>query len=421
MCRGLKQSVAQEPEKTVRYAPLATSSPDHPAPERSLVDSCREICLKTFRFALLVTGSREAAQAAMQEVFVTLSDPVSRSKGSDRLRMLLIRQVRRHLEKSTRFRVAPAKMASDTPAAAPGLPARVAALREPDRSAFAMFLCSDSQPERLAEFLGLRVSKFGAAVLRARRALDPAGDFPDCPHLGLFRSWKENTGRVAKAAAAEKTPELQAQFAAQTAFDDRVYAEVASITAPEMVLAPMPAAATGSGWGTFLRQPALLAIAVAGLVVLGVAVFAARRKLDDFTGKEFVCELIADADEMSGMEMEQIKPMEAGKLGDWFMLKGFDGFAAPPELAGFKALGCRVYEHEGHSIAQVALDRHNALLFVFHNASKRVRLKTLTWRVFQEDEWAVAARGDGIHCFVVAFLGDSKEMLPLLNESPAAK
>jgi len=359
----------------------------------------------------------------LREILSTLCDPVSRSKNPDRLRTLLVRQVRHQAAKLPRSStVSKAQTAQTLPSEAapaepepPDLPARVAALQEPDRTAFALFHCFDGDTDRLAESIGLRVSKFSAAVLRARQTLEPSGTFPDCARLSLYRSWAKNSARIAKAVAADKEAGIDAQFAAQKDFDGRVQAELDGIAPPESVPVPTPVALEASGWRAALRQPALLAIAIAGLVMLGVAVFAARRTLDDFAGKDFVCELVADADEMSGLEMEQIKPVEAGKLGDWFVLKGFEDFASPPELSGLKALGCRVYEHEGHPIAQVALNRHNALLFVFHNASKKVRLKTGAWRIFQEDEWAVAARGDGVHCFVVAFLGSADEMQPLLN------
>ena len=78
-----------------------------------------------------------------------------------------------------------------------------------------------------------------------------------------------------------------------------------------------------------------------------------------------------------------------------------------------KAIGCRVYRHNGAPVAQVALDRQNALLFVFRPGDAKVTAPG--WRIFQEDDWAVAARSDGSRCYIVAFLGDSDDMPRVLG------
>ena len=168
-----------------------------------------------------------------------------------------------------------------------------------------------------------------------------------------------------------------------------------------------------SGWWRLLKQPAVLSIAVAVLVVLGVAVYAAMRKLDDFPGKDVVSDLVQETDEMNGTELERITPIEAGKLGDWFMLKGFEDFTVPAELARQIAVGCRVYQHEGSPVALVALDRQHMLLLVFRAVNLKVVLNSATWRVFQQDEWAVAARGAAGNCFVL--MGEPAEMETFLK------
>jgi hypothetical protein len=173
-------------------------------------------------------------------------------------------------------------------------------------------------------------------------------------------------------------------------------------------------------WRSAIRQPAVISILCALLVVLGVGAWAAMRKLDDFPGRDLVGEIIDETDGMDGTELEPVTPIEAAQLGDWFMLKGFEGYTAPVELAVTKAVGCRVYRHDDHPVAQIALDRKNALLAVFHTADMKVTLSTSAWHIFQQDDWAVATRGDGANGYIVSFIGDADEMAAFLRGEAGA-
>ena len=295
----------------------------------------------------------------------------------------------------------------------PDLVARVALLGEPARMAYALFHCFSVDPDELAELHGIRLSKFAEALRAARNALEPSAQCQVSDKLSIYRPWGKNAPAVSKAAQVVTGPEAEA-LTTQTALDERFHAEVEAITMPAII--PLPETVQGaSRFKALFGQPVVLAIVLAVLVVVGVGIYATMRKLDDFAGKDAVCELVDDADAMSGMELEAIAPTEAGKLGDWFLLKGFEDFSAPAELAKVKSVGCRVYRRDGHPIAQVALDRHNALLLVFRAEDLKVNPGSTAWRIFQQDDWAVAAKGDGRNCYVIAFLGNSEEMAPLLK------
>ena len=387
-----------------------TSSLENFTPEKTTslqttVDCNQKICLSLFRFALLLTGDESAAQELLRETFAATGDSIAQLRRKDRARVLLFREVRQRAPKAP-------------PAAAEGcretdLPGRVARLAEPERSAFAVFHCGEGTTDELAELIGMRGSKFAEALVRARQSLDPAAFLVDCHRLALHRPWGGDSPRVAKAVRnAGKKPETQASLASQEALDARCHEEIEKIATPPGVLLP-DCAPPVSGWWRLLKQPAVLSIAVAVLVVLGVAVYAAMRKLDDFPGKDVVSDLVQETDEMNGTELERITPIEAGKLGDWFMLKGFEDFTVPAELARQIAVGCRVYQHEGSPVALVALDRQHMLLLVFRAVNLKVVLNSATWRVFQQDEWAVAARGAAGNCFVL--MGEPAEMETFLK------
>ena len=352
-----------------------------------------------------MTGLRSTAKEIVRGAVTTLSDRIAQCRNQERVRALLVKHIRSAV-KAAGKPVAESEPATD-------LPGRVAALTEPSRTAFALFHCFNVESNELAELQDLSVPKFSEAVRTAREALDPSAGFPTCHRLALHRPWGKNAPATEKAVQAVKGQEAEA-FSAQTAFDERCHAEIVAIAMPAIV--PLSEAVSGpSRWKRLFGQPAVLAIVTAGLVVVGVVVYATMRNLEDFAGKDAVCELVDDADAMSGMELEPIAPIEAGKLGDWFLLKGFEDFSAPSDLVKAKAVGCRVYRRDGHPIAQVALDHHNALLLVFRAADLKVNPATAGWRIFQQDDWAVAAKGDGRNCYVLAFLGDASEMESLLK------
>ena len=78
----------------------------------------------------------------------------------------------------------------------------------------------------------------------------------------------------------------------------------------------------------------------------------------------------ASANSMSGLELEPVsKP--AGQLGDWFYMHGFESYAPPPEFTASPAVGLRVFSLDGKPVAQVAMDDHNSLLYIFRAADFR--------------------------------------------------
>ena len=414
---------------------MDTPSPDQPRPQLP-EEPRKQPYLEWYRLALLLTGVPSVAQSILQEAAGAAAGQLGQLRNQNARKTWLVRLIR---ERSLRWQNAQSNTAapfrnqqvdeslsplsrttgsgglpqSDTvpPVQTPPIWEKVAALPEPDRSAFVLFHCMESDPDALAEMLGLRASAFADALGRARRTLASAQSFPENTKLKVYRPWGGNSLRIEKAAkTAEADPIATPQFAAQSALDSQCHEQIEQIAFPEGLALPEMAIPHPPGFRALVRQPAVLAIGLAMLVVLGVAVFAFMRKLDEFPGKDVVAELIDGTDEMNGMELESITPAEAGKLEDWFMLKGFEGFSVPPELAHFKAIGCRVYKFDGVPVAQVALDRHNALLMVFDASDMKVTLKTPAWHVFQQENWAVAVRGDAENCYVVTFLGDSDEM-----------
>lgn len=366
--------------------------------------------------ALFLTGRPAAAAAALEET-LALAASAQPPRSVEVREAWLLRQLRAQA----------AALSETAEAGEPVEPwVQAAALPEPSRSALALFyaLSGDVDLDLLARLLDLE----GAAALAepigaARQALAPGEFFPLEPLdpleplARLHRPWGGDSEAVARAVA-EATGEAATRLKAQTAFDTRWRERAEAIPLPaalQRLELPALAEAAPTGLRAVLRQPAVMAIGVALVVMAGVGIFSAMQRLDGFPGKEFIGTLVEESASGGNPALESIEPTEAGRLGDWFLLKGFENFSVPPEFEHLKAVGCRVYKVHGVPVAQLALETRDAFLFVFHPGKMQPQLDSANWVTYQQDEWAVSVRNQGETCTVVAFEGDAGEMSEFLR------
>jgi len=355
-----------------------------------------------YRVALLLTGDVAASCEILRAVFALAAQEMAQFRSKERRNAWLIRQIRSRALK-WRQQNGPKAEAADPLF----FPSRVAALPEPARSVFALFHSVEGGVDDLAELLRLRSPAFVSALVVARQTLAPDAAFPKNARLRVHRPWGEDRKAVAKAVrSAQADPELAAQINA----DQQWHEEIEQMAVPEELALLTVAEPPRPGFFVLIRQPAVLAIALALLVVVGVLVYIARTRMDDFPGKDTVEAFVEDAGSLNGSEFEAISPTAAGKLDDWFVMKGFEGFNVPPQLEEAKAVGCRITQHEGVSLAHVALDKRNAMLLVFRIADLKIEAEGDNWRIFQADDWAVAVRTDKANGYIVMFQGDCADM-----------
>jgi hypothetical protein len=359
-----------------------------------------------FRFTLLLTGNIDASCEILREVYALAAQEIAQYRSKDRRNAWLIRQIRSRALKWSKEN--PAQPAADLSF----LPSRVGALPEPARSAFALFLCLNENVEELAELLQLPLPAFAQALSTARQTLVPEATFPQNHKLALHRPWGEDCKGVAKAVrAAQASPELAAQAAA----DQQWHQEIKEIPLPEALPLLNLAEPPKPCLRALICHPAVLAIALALLVLVGSLTYIAMNRMNDFPGKETVEDLVDEAGALDGSEFEPISPTEAGELDDWFVMKGFEDFNVPDQLQKAKAVGCHIMKHEGVPVAHIALDQRNAMFFVFRVADLKVEAEGAKWRIFQEDDWAVAVRTDERNGYIVMFQGDDAEMPAFLQ------
>jgi hypothetical protein len=346
---------------------------------------------------LLLTGDARAACEILKSVFALASHEIAQYRNKDRRQAWIFRQIRAHA----------LQWPQGTPGDAASLPVRVCTLPEPARSAFALFHSLDENIEAIADILRLPVPAFARELAKARQQLAPGTAFPENSRLALHRPWAEDRKPIAKAVrAARENPELLAQIKA----DGQWHQAIENLPLPEalaelnLVEPPKP------GLRAVARHPAMLSIALALLVVVGSVSHLMINRMSDFTGKETIENLVDEAATLTGSEFEPISPTKAGELDDWFVMKGFEGFSVPSQFQKAKAVGCRILKHDGAAVAQVALDQRNAMLFVFRVADMKIQAEGANWRIFQEDDWAVAVHTDQRNGTVVMFQGDDSEM-----------
>lgn len=239
-------------------------------------------------------------------------------------------------------------------------------------------------------------------------------------HLPCFRPGKPMDPRTIKAARiAEKDEHLRRKLNEQMDFDEQVVAAIHSIQPPENLRQKLSALGAPErrpqSFRSQLAHPAILSALAGMLLIVGFIVF---HEMDAFPGKESVEQMIAKTDEMSGVELEPARG-KAGDLGDAFYMRGFEGYVLPPELAALPAVGTRVFKQNGHRVAQIAVDTHNALLFVFRGSDFGVDLgEEIHWKVFTENDWVAAVRSDKNLCTMITFRGGKPEMERFLATLP---
>ncbi len=225
--------------------------------------------------------------------------------------------------------------------------------------------------------------------------------------------------RIAEAAqVAEADAELRERLNAQVGFDAQLLKAIRAIEPSREFLKQLDALTDSQAHGApllrlHLFHPAMLSVIMGVALILGFLVWVEMDRQAAFPGKESVQQIVAIAQDMNGTELES-SSVPAGELSDVFYMRGFEGFALPPQIARLPTLGNRLFKQGGHPVAQMAVVPHDALLYVFRAADFGVNLGA-EWRVFTQEEWVAAISENNGICSVLSFRGSSDEMKLLLK------
>ena len=248
--------------------------------------------------------------------------------------------------------------------------------------------------------------------------------------LRCYRPGKKIDSKMEKAVrVAEEDAELKKVLSAQMEFDQQIIDVIHFIKPPDNLrqklsdLSVKPRADK-----TRLRKqvinPAVLTALLGVGVIIGIIVFFIMERMEKFPGRDAVESMLSSSTKLTGTEFEQVSTT-TGQMGDWFYMRGYDGFEAPTDLTGLPVIGSRVFRIDGRTVAQFAVGdaqdgSMRCLVFEFHASEFGVQLPEENhWKVIVEDTWVGALRQRGDHCFLIAKRGNKADMEEFLKTLPA--
>jgi hypothetical protein len=171
-------------------------------------------------------------------------------------------------------------------------------------------------------------------------------------------------------------------------------------------------------WKKMVRNPAVLAISIAVVVIAGVFVFNFVSHLNDFPGSATARKLLAVAASTRPVMLDPVNA-EAGTLSDLFFMKhGLEHYDVPAEFADLATIGCRVFEDdESQRIAQIWVSEKRMQFFLFpaeRDSKTGAVLRFPGWRYVHQEGWTGAVTEHSGVCFMAAVRGRDKDLEPYL-------
>src|SRR6058998_1985147 len=171
-------------------------------------------------------------------------------------------------------------------------------------------------------------------------------------------------------------------------------------------------------WKKTARNPAVLAIGIALVVIAGVLVFQFVGRLNDFPGSATARNLLRIAGSTRSVLLDPVSA-DAGTLSDLFFMKhGLEHYDVPAEFADFRTIGCRVFEDDqSQRVAQIWVAEKRIQFFLFP-AERDVKtgavLRFPGWRYVHQEGWTGAVAEHSGVCFMAAIRGGDKDLEPYL-------
>ncbi|HZA38460.1 MAG TPA: hypothetical protein VE486_04910 [Candidatus Baltobacteraceae bacterium] len=214
-------------------------------------------------------------------------------------------------------------------------------------------------------------------------------------------------------------------FANQQSFDRAVAELVRSIPIPPETAEWFPAKDLISGskwtWKKMVRNPAVLAVGIAVVVITGVLVFHVLGRLNDFPGSATARKLLTVAGSTRSVLLDPVNA-DAGTLSDLFFMKhGLEHYDVPVEFSGFRAIGSRVFDDdESRRIAQIWVAEKRMQFFLFP-AERDIKtgavLRFPGWRYVRQEGWVGAVTEHNGVCFMAALRGREKDLVPYIPKT----
>lgn len=177
-------------------------------------------------------------------------------------------------------------------------------------------------------------------------------------------------------------------------------------------------------WRKTARNPAVLSVALALAVIVGVIVFIVMERMNEFPGSGTARKMLTIASATRAAQLDPVEA-EAGSLGDFFFMKyRLEHYDVAPEFAHLRTSACKVFDDdEGHRIAQISVPEKRMQFFLFpaeRNPKDSQPMQFEGWRYLQHEGWTGAVQvKDGV-CFMAALRGQERDLAPYLSKAPQA-
>jgi hypothetical protein len=173
------------------------------------------------------------------------------------------------------------------------------------------------------------------------------------------------------------------------------------------------------GWKKIVRNPVVIAIAIALLVIGAVTAYRVYEHLNDFPGADKARRLLSVAASNRSVLLDPLQT-NAGALSDLFFMKHrLEHYDVPAEFADFKTLGTRVFDDdEVHRVAQIWVKEKRMQFFLFPaEPDKEGKVNDFSdWRFVEKEGWdGVVTQRNGV-CFMAAIRGREKDLQAYLDK-----
>jgi hypothetical protein len=251
---------------------------------------------------------------------------------------------------------------------------------------------------------------------------------PDKPELLLGCAPitdKPGTDRAMRMAiqGARRAPKKAATFGHQQAFDAAIAkvvraipvdAEIAEWFVKESLVPVVP-----RGWKKIVRNPVVIAIAIALLVIGAVVGYRVHEHLRDFPGADKARRLLTVGASNRSVLLDPLQT-DAAALSDLFFLKHrLEHYDVPAEFAEFKTLGSRVFDDdEVRRVAQIWVKEKRMQFFLFPaEPDKEGKINDFSdWRFVELEGWTGAVTQRNGVCFMAAIRGGEKDLRGYLEK-----
>jgi len=173
------------------------------------------------------------------------------------------------------------------------------------------------------------------------------------------------------------------------------------------------------GWKKIVRNPVVIAIASALLVIGAVTAYRLYEHLNDFPGADKARRLLTVAASNRSVLLDPLQT-NAGALSDLFFMKHrLEHYDVPAEFADFKTLGTRVFDDdEVRRVAQIWAKEKRMQFFLFPaEPDKEGKINDFSdWRFVEFEGWTGAVTQRNGVCFMAVIRGGEKDLRAFLEK-----